>query len=176
MKIFLDADGVLINFIKGVAEPLGIDEELLKKKNFHDIVDQKEMWKHIDREGSAFWENLEPLPWADELLNHVRSFMRPSDEMYILTSPGDSAESYTGKANWFKKRYPKIFRSGLIITKHKQVCATRNSLLIDDFHKNIDRFINAGGYGYLFPYQYDITDINDVYEDIADKIIFIQQD
>ena len=52
----------------------------------------------------------------------------------------------------------------LLVSKNGPVC------LIDDYQDNIDEFVNAGGYGILFPAKYN----KDIAHHLNDPVAYIE--
>ena len=80
LRLALDLDGVICYWEKSAAETCGIDyedeknrEEIKNGRRIETFVggDEK-MWPMIDKEGESWWENLEKLPWADDLINLLK--------------------------------------------------------------------------------------------------------
>lgn len=148
--IFLDMDGVLVNWHAGVEKVLGIKftDEQLKERQIENTLDLGliAFWKAID-DSDRFWEDLEPYPWWSELWEKCSSHC----PTYILSKPHYlSPSSSSGKARWLKRMLGPEFED-FIFTKHKHLCANPNALLIDDHQKMVDNFIKHGGNALLFP-------------------------
>jgi 5'(3')-deoxyribonucleotidase len=154
MNIFLDIDGVMSNWnehalftIKKEMTP-SIRKWILEGKliNKHPDIDEANLFGEIEKIGVNWWANIPLLPWADQLYKMTRSH----GDLYFLSSPCRGSSSFSGKAEWVKKNFPKS-KDNIIITKHKHLCASYDSVLIDDRQENVDSFIRYGGYAYLFP-------------------------
>lgn len=151
-RIFLDMDGVLSNFVKGVAHRMGIDymtlyKDLLNNDNVPQVLDMKaeDFWDQVD--SYNFWYNLEPYNWCRYL--HTR--LDEVGVVYICTSPSMNPECAKAKVAWLQdKMFNKYYRK-FIITPQKHLLANKNSILIDDSEKNTSRFFNEGGKFVLFP-------------------------
>lgn len=137
--IFLDVDGVIADFRKQCENHSCI------KGN---VVD----WEVIKSIGSKFWEDIE---WTSEgkgFFNWLKKICAQEDiELFILTAVHDQ-EAKIGRLNWLKKNVG-LDKHHLIIVntgKEKTYYAQANTLLIDDFGKNCDQFIAAGGQAIKF--------------------------
>jgi len=168
LTIFLDLDGVLADWLKSACSVCGIDENEseVKRKLKQGIhlekigkISEEELWKKIDAKETNFWENLEKLPWADDLVKACNDL----GDMYFLTSSGDCVYACTGKAIWIKKYYPE-YLNRLIIFREKEVLANKNTILVDDSESKITKFQKAGGYVFHWPNQYKIEEDNNIYE------------
>jgi len=185
IRAFIDLDGVLSDWLKGCCEVCEIDAE---SKEFRDAtkagievpdiksnnITQAEMWDKIVEIGSSWWEKLDRLPWADELLDMVGKY----GEVAFLSSPGSLnkfpksvAEACKGKMEWIYKHFKDV---PVILCQAKYLCASPNSILIDDSAKKVDEFIDYGGKAFLWPNQYKIMDgdveLDDVFEKLDSKI------
>lgn len=153
--IFLDLDGVLVNFVKGSLAELNVDikdieiparqYDMTKWGNIG-VKNQEEFWQIIDKKGAEFWAGLEKYPWADELVDYCLS----KAKVFFLTSPARNPLCSAGKMEWIQKYYPKL-RRNVVLTPAKYLCANKNALLIDDSEHKIFPFKNAGGNICIFP-------------------------
>ena len=176
--ILLDLDGVLAHWEKAAVKACDLDykDEKLRTslkngKNLNKIVGgDSKMWPMINKKGEEWWENLERFTWADKLIDLVK---KEADEFCILTSPNRNPICASGKIKWMQKHFDKKFKDFLIGNK-KHLCATPNSLLIDDTEKKVNKFRECGGHAFLWPHPLKIIDgdlkIEDVLQDLKDCI------
>jgi hypothetical protein len=68
-----------------------------------------------------------------------------------------------GKTQWVAKNFPD---SSLILTREKYLCASSNTILIDDTEKKIKQFANYGGNTFHFPHPYKIIDGELEFQDV----------
>jgi len=141
-QIYCDMDGVLVNFLGGAKEVLGVD--------FHQ-ANKAQRWTILDAEPN-FFANLKPLPDWKTLWNFIRKF-----DPYILTAAPNSSfeKSSDDKRTWCKK-YLKIDDSRVYTVQRqdkKQFARDgrdgRPNVLIDDHPKNIKEWVDNGGIGVL---------------------------
>jgi len=138
ITLYLDMDGVLADFNKKFATIKGDSEDRIR---FRDAV----MRHHI-------FEDLEFMPDAQELLNHVAKLHNIHIE--ILTSLGtfdpiQGAEAKRQKLLWLNK-HGITYKPNFVRTKtEKAQYATETSILIDDSVGCISPFIRKGGHGIL---------------------------
>lgn len=132
MKLYLDLDGVLIDFLGGYKKLTG-----KTPSNYHDLD-----WKALESEGVDYWKNLEWLPGGKELWKALKGF-KPT----ILSSPSRHESSREGKRIWVRRELGK--NVPLILESQKEKYADKDSILIDDLHKNILAFRKKGGLGIL---------------------------
>jgi hypothetical protein len=151
MKIYLDMDGVIVNFVDAALRAHNYENYVPKSWFFYkDLgLTTESFWKKIG--GEAFWANLEKYAHSDSLLELVSSI---DPEFKILTSPSADSESYSGKFLWVHKH---VFKNKLqipkrlICTSSKEEISSFGRLLIDDSDSNIDSWEKEGGFGILFP-------------------------
>ena len=134
--MFVDLDGVIVDFIKGYYELTGTDIS----GSFHD---DENFWDPINKAGYDFWINLTWTEDGKELWNYIKKY-NPE----ILSAPSRQDDSRVGKHDWVRKELP---GSHLILrsAKNKKEFASPNSILIDDLQKNVDSWIESGGIGIL---------------------------
>lgn len=153
---FVDMDGVLVDWLGGACRVHGRDRgEIWKKINQeghhqgpHLVfgLSAEEFWGKIVDEGPHFWESLELLPWAVDLL----AVASKHSEICILTSPSKNPGCMDGKRNWLWDHFGKEFGSYLI-GPQKFHSSRPGSLLVDDHEANVDLFPRYGGEALLVP-------------------------
>lgn len=153
MLVFLDMDGVLVDFAHGVASLFGIEKSVVEavgdKANEAVGLSLKEFWRCIESAGQAWWEDLPPYPWAQRL---VSACERVGD-VYVATSPPKTCISAgSGKMAWLKHNLPKVYSGRrFFIGTHKYLLAGPGRVLVDDDIRKHAAFANAGGQAVLFP-------------------------
>lgn len=151
--IFLDLDGVLVDFVSSALRLF--DAEDIEIPEGNDNIPEwlgisvNEFYKRIDAAGSAFWAEMEPYPWTEELIDYVSSIA----DWSILTSPTISPSCAKGKIAWLNKH---LTRNGysprnFFISPQKHLLARPDRLLIDDMERNVKSFSEAGGLTITFP-------------------------
>jgi hypothetical protein len=182
LRIFLDLDGVCCFWEKSAAKTLGIDledkkirEQVKNGKRLESFVGGDEvMWPKIDKEGPEWWENLEKLPWADDLIELAKS---SGKDFCFLTSPSNNPDCASGKIKWIKKHLGDDFKN-FLIGKQKHMCASPNSILIDDDKKKCKKFEDYGGHSFLWPHSLKLIDkdinIDEVINDLRSLIDYVQ--
>ena len=135
-KLFVDMDGVIVDFRRGYHDLTGVD----LGRTFHD---DDRFWDPINKAGYDFWINLEWMPDGKKLWNYVSKY-NPE----ILSAPSRQDESRVAKHEWIKREIP---GAHLILrtAKNKKEFACLHCILIDDLPKNIDAWKEAGGIGIL---------------------------
>jgi len=146
-EIYVDYDGVLVDFYRATKEILGgaWDDPRWKSK------EKKEERASILRGKDRFWLDIPPERDFHELWNFVKPF-NPS----ILTAypEWDAEGAKKGKWEWNQK-YTKVphERFHCVLRESKRYYAkesvTKPNILIDDFPQNIKEWEHAGGVGIL---------------------------
>ncbi len=150
MRVFLDMDGVLSDFIEGSLVALGEADNYTKK----DVTkwDYYKDWGYTTTEfwnccrGHHFWETLPKFTWADDLVQAAREL---DPDFRVCTMPSLDKGSYTGKIDWLQNNL-KIGMSRLIFMRDKPMLSKPGRLLIDDNPKFVERWEAAGGQAILF--------------------------
>jgi len=153
MRIILDMDEVLTDFVGGALKIHGWqrkDFEKIHPKGKWSMIETlglsvEEFWEPIHYEGSAFWANLELLPWASDLIHLINDV---ADEWFLVSSPSLDESCHTGKIRWARER---DLENRLIVTRYKYLFAQPDVLLIDDRASTVNVFIEYGGEGIIFP-------------------------
>ena len=166
MKIFLDLDCVLADFVGGACKAHGLTVKdvlpfwpageygmalpvgrALGKTDGE--FTEADFWRPLN--GSrAFWANLPSLPWAGDLVELVSGAF---DDWYIVTAPSWCDECIPGKMEWCRR----FFGLGcadfdrMIPTRHKHLLSGPGRVLIDDNEENVAGWEAEGGRGILFP-------------------------
>ena len=160
MKIYLDMDGVLVDFITGVHNALYLDYNFysypyklgewdvfteIKNRTDGRITNGKiyELTSY-----SSFWSTLPWTPDGKEILKIVTDAVGKQNR-FICSTPMQFSESWSGKIEWLKNAG--IHRGIVLMQAPKYLLANSDCVLIDDKDKNVEEFINAGGRAYLIP-------------------------
>ena len=149
--IFLDMDGVLCDFIAPAFAAHGrafIAEEyppgLFACEEYLGVSTER-FWEPIHAQGEAFWSNLEPYPWAFDLVKELEQI----DKVVIATSPSRSPHSYSGKRLWLQRHGLCHIES--MFGKAKWLMAKEGRTLVDDGQHNIDAWMKHGGSAVVVP-------------------------
>jgi hypothetical protein len=138
-KIFLDMDGVLVNFDEQFKELTG-----QYPKDYESTHTPDEFWGEIDGAGVGFWRGMKWMPGGEALYNRASQF-----DHVLLSSPSRSEVSKIGKRLWRRDKTP---NTKLILARsyNKKNYAAPNHILIDDREDNIQQWVSAGGIGILY--------------------------
>jgi len=145
-KCLLDMDGVIANWHLAFHRHIGLGTA--------GTLPYTVNWDGVDQ---AFWENIEPTPEANDIVELVINQFG-IDRIAVCTLypvkhgyPWERIhECYLGKVNWLKKHFPELI-THFCLTPSKWFTASPWSLLVDDSDDNIDEFVEEGGNGLLVP-------------------------
>ena len=158
MRIFIDMDGVLVNFIDAAFKAHGAATPDLRGLKAHSIqkfldLNLPEFWAPFNTD---FWANLEPYPWVDELLDALSNAIGFSN-LCLLSNPGNEFGA-KGKTIWIREQLPDFYYAGqFLLGPSKHFCASPTALLIDDHKTNVNKFTAALGGAVLFPQPWNTT-------------------
>jgi hypothetical protein len=152
-KIFLDLDGVVRDWIKGINRLFKTDlchseivnwdyvtNRVMKERG----ISEKEFWESQDED---FWIGLEFTRDAKGIFDIIGE---ANIETCLLTAPTLTNAGYSQQ--WIKKNMPWYYNNKkYLMGPCKYMVAQPNALLIDDAEKNIDPWIKYGGIGFLWP-------------------------
>lgn len=121
-KIFVDMDGVLVNFQSGI--------DKLDEATKREYADDGKGKPHYDDVPGIF-SLMEPMPGA---IHGVRALQDIGYDLYILsTAPWDNPSAWADKVAWVTKYLDKVFHKKVIITHCKGLLAAqKDAYLIDD--------------------------------------------
>lgn len=156
MKIFLDKDEVLVDFVGAALKIHGRTFEEVQPNWIPGIWDMtvpmgltpEEFWGPINAAGKAFWTGLKAKPWIWNLLHLVQNYALSG--WWIVSAPSRDDSSRIGKIEWMEK----FFGAGFAryhLRADKEALAEPDSILIDDREETVEKFRAAGGKGIVFP-------------------------
>jgi len=146
--IYLDMDGVLVDFVTGISRQHNRPNPYDDPQN-HGKYNMEELWGITADEflrpcGFDFWANLPPMEdFQDYKTLPVHG---------ILTRPTstNTEECRAGKLAWVRRHWPEM--SGRVyFEREKARYAARGVILIDDDDKNIESWRTSGGIGVQVP-------------------------
>jgi len=150
--VLLDMDGVLCDFVTAALSLHGRSDVLPRwpagEWSIPKVLgmSSQQFWSKIDAVGSAFWYELTPYRWMNELTTLIGRHAA----FTILTSPSRDAACPTGKIQWLRKHLSPTF-DAFMIGSRKHLCARADTVLIDDSDQNVIQFRKHGGQAILFP-------------------------
>jgi 5'(3')-deoxyribonucleotidase len=146
-KIYIDLDGVLADFTRGIKELCGIEpiNQAHKKEGDDDI-----MWAAV-KKVDHFYDKLELMPGAAEMFTILSS----KYDVEILSGiPKARRGIHTAgedKISWVHRLLSKDIKVNIVYRNEKKNYVTGpDCILIDDLPKNIREWNEAGGTGILF--------------------------
>ncbi len=147
--IYLDMDGVLADFYRGVRE-IGHTEPLNQNEK-HSREQNDRMWEEL-RKVDHFYDRLELLPGAKEMFDLI--YGKYGEQCEILTGiprpVGGLATAGEDKINWTKRKLSESVKVNIVFRKEKmRYCTGPDSVLIDDRETTIREWKEAGGTGIL---------------------------
>lgn len=147
MNFYCDMDGVLVDLLEGYRQAAGV---CLTTVN--NIGDEK--WLPA-LAVPKFWQNLPKLGDADVLVDFLTDNIAPA-KLHVLSARMELFNDCdVEKIKWLAKNTPKmpVYNANIVDRHEKQDYAVSQdgepNILIDDFYKNIDEWIAAGGIGIL---------------------------
>ncbi|MEK6878867.1 MAG: hypothetical protein AABY22_04630, partial [Nanoarchaeota archaeon] len=153
MKVLLDLDGTVVDFVAGMCKAHNRPDPYDDEENFG-IFDMSTIWGMSNTEfwknaNSEFWSNLSWLNDGKQILSLVESYAG-AENVCILTAPSLNEDSATGKFRWINRELPNYSRRCLVGAA-KDFIASPGLLLIDDYPKNTEAFAKNGGKAILVP-------------------------
>lgn len=178
MKVILDLDGVLVDFCRGACKRLGRkypDPWPPGAQSIQSVlkIPAPDFWYGIL--GSEFWQNLDWMPDGKKILEIVENeFGRKN--IVICTSPVLDEECPKGKIQWIKRELPYYYQSRqYLIGAAKEFCAHRDSVLIDDWEINIDKFRKEGGRTIHVPRPWNVLHDEDAVHTVYTEIQYLKE-
>jgi len=148
MRLFLDIDGVLAQFMKKSCETHGKPGYMAQKWDYFEDwgLTTAEFWDKIDAiEG--WWDDLELYDNALDLIKLVEKY---DPNFKFLSAPHNSPCCYSGKFKLIKDLGYNPSRR-MILTASKEELAFPGNVLIDEGPPNIEKFTDWGGEAILYP-------------------------
>ena len=137
MKIYLDMDGTLVDFVSQV------NKCGFWRKDKENKVD----WKKVKSMGPRFWSEMDWMPGAEFFFKELNAYANDGYfEVYILSSI-DFQQGIDGKIQWIKEHTDFPLEKVIFVTEpeDKEQYAASDAFLIDDRKKSLYPFAAAGG-------------------------------
>ena len=149
-RIYLDLDGVLADFSRGVRELCGM--EAAPQNGERDYRQDERMWEAI-RKADHFYGRLEPVPGSGKLFREIRKAY--GDRCEILTGIPKPrrgiATAGEDKIQWVRRFFSSDIRVRIVQREEKiRFCTGPESILVDDREDTIRDWREKGGTGILF--------------------------
>lgn len=146
-RIYLDADGVLVDFNGSCERKFGAHPHHLKfdcpERGL--LKGDRALWAHVETDPN-FWMDMIPFDHAQELVDMARDH-----DVHILT--GCPKSGYDRASEHKKEKLGKLFGVPVITCLSKDKPLHMNApgdVLVDDFVRNIKRWREAGGVAVYF--------------------------
>jgi 5'(3')-deoxyribonucleotidase len=148
--LYSDADGVLVDFIKGAEKVLGHAWEPPHGHHDHPTKNEKGL---LVNQHEKFWETLPEMPDFTTLWRFLEKY-QPNILTAVPSWPHDFAEVEHGKRAWFRRHIPSLPQRRIYVVHREDKAQYATSgrtknILIDDHVKNVQEFTAAGGIGIL---------------------------
>lgn len=159
IKLALDLDGVLFDFVKAICEHF-------ERPNPYDNgftgywIEESQDFKGISRnrvfavckDNPGFWETLDKTPEADHIVATVFGLFSP-ENVCACTSPTIPPEpAIKGKRLSLRRHYKDTgLEARMIPTAYKYFLASPGTILVDDSDDNVQAFEAHGGLTILVP-------------------------
>lgn len=149
-EIFLDLDGVFVDFDEMFKTVIGVYPENTNRDDHH-----KNFVKFVNAGGFL---NAPKVKNASEFFREIYTIAEENDiRLRFLTSDGSMREVrdevLRQKKEWLQNNGMWLGESNFILSlgwRGKADYATKHSLLIDDTPKNVDYFESRGGHGLVY--------------------------
>ena len=146
-KIYIDMDGVLADFDKGVSDICGMIPKT--DQTVHDEEWDNKLWAGVKAAGH-FYDMLDPLPGAVEMFKTIYEAF--GDKFEILTGiPKEKRGIDTAaedKIKWTRRLLSETVVINTVYRAEKQqFCLGPEYVLIDDHPTNIKEWVEMGGTG-----------------------------
>ena len=145
--IYIDLDGVCVDFTKNVSEMFKLtDTPIHSPENLAPWTYEGEERQRLNivMETYNFWVNLEPYLWSRGLVELCQKY----GDVRFLSKARPNSGCMAGKMDWIFKYFPEMKYKTILTTQDKWVCSSPNSILIDDDLRHKDGWTNGGGYYY----------------------------
>ena len=168
--VVLDMDGVLCDFVAGVAHLFRVEREKIRSiRCWEDIGKQEDdFWDTIDKAGFGlygFWHGLPALPWASRL---VAAAKEGGARVLAASNPGTSPWAHVGKPMWLRDHFPDI---DFCLCSDKSILARTGRLLVDDFPQSVKAWRLKGGHALLFPQPWNGGEpVEDAIADVIEAV------
>jgi hypothetical protein len=162
MKVLIDMDGVVADFVAGCMRLHQRDWPYHRRENLGDVgwgleklwgLTPQQFWEPMDYD---FWANLPKTAEADGVMEMLIGKCGIGN-LCFLTACSLNNGCVDGKRVWVQRCFPDVpilFSCRSFhpeATGPKQFLANDDSLLVDDYSVNCDDFVEDGGLAFLFP-------------------------
>jgi 5'(3')-deoxyribonucleotidase len=144
--IYLDMDGVTVNWTLAMCRANNLPYPVKARLKAYGLAEFLTR-AQIDATHTplSFWTELEPYPWSASIIDLVDI---TCPDWQFLTKACISPWSYSGKALWIDKHFPKYAKKLIIVRGNKAHVGKPGDILIDDHPDNIKDWNTMGGLGF----------------------------
>ena len=187
--VYLDMDGVLVNFLGGLHKALDVPysyENYPYEKGKWDMLTDIPIGKWDEELGHdehytfeqcndccdmVFWVDLNWMHDGHEILRAILDEFNTS-LIYLLTTPMPNLESASGKMMWVNDNLPVYLKRTIITQAPKHLLARPDTVLFDDKDENVNKFRKAGGQAILInrPWNAGHGRANNTVEDFKNEL------
>ena len=130
-------DGVLCDFERQWARVAGVPFTQFQRMSLYD------RWQPV-REHGSFWETI---PWKGDG-KRLWNYIKRHDVRILSAYSSSDSNCLPGKRKWLNKNVSISPSKVFIVTRsQKQIYSKKNTILIDDYGRNIREFSAKGGQG-----------------------------
>ena len=134
IKVFLDMDGVVVDFVGGLHRALGVEYnhkdypyEASKYDMFEDLCARTNGKVSMDNlysacDNAAFWSGLDWDPMGEDICDTIAEVTKDwKNSVCICTSPMPKPDAWAGKVAWLNKHLPDVTTWIVIATSTRRV-------------------------------------------------------
>jgi 5'(3')-deoxyribonucleotidase len=157
-RIFLDLDGVLMNFTKaaamaldGISIPINYNSPII---NINPVFENNTEQVLFDIcSGYDFYSDMEEYPWANMIFSNILTNNNMENVYFLVRHNKYDFDGWSGKAHWVNKHFGAYGTEHLIMVSSHNPNVIKNLLsindiLIDDDIRNIEKWCKDGGVGF----------------------------
>jgi 5'(3')-deoxyribonucleotidase len=149
--LFLDMDGVLVDFVSGALGALGRtdlkDTDVTQPDMAQQLqISSEDFWGAQNRDPD-FWLNLKPYEGAVEFYEALSRMAT----VYICSSPSLHVNCASHKLIWLQRYLGHAAASRFFLCREKRLLSCLGRILIDDNDKQVDGWGAEAGWTFLLP-------------------------
>lgn len=155
MRILMDVDGVLADFVGGVISLLNgrmIREDIKEWQFIEALPERDKLLVKAYMKNPGFWQLLPVIDGAKAGIAKLRE----KHEVIFVTSPWVSCKEWEFRRRRWLKRHFKAENRDIVFTHNKAL--VKGDLIIDDRPKNLQEWLKANavrGHGLLYAQSYN---------------------
>ena len=146
MNLYIDFDGVILDTIP-VLEKILNDSGI----NINDEAEKRRVFSNID------WEDMvRTTPQINDSINRIETLRKSNKFNIAILTHINSIHEAVAKINFLEEKLPDITK--IVVPKEiskTKMLETKNSILVDDYGKNLDEWNDEGGIAIKFSTKED---------------------